>query len=178
MGKSLERCPQLVDVPNGSAIDPTRSRHPSLSHQHAKLACRDADRCCGFDLSKPEYDRQRWQYVDSCRRALHMLKFRKLDVVCGQVGKCCFRNEQQPWSGRAFGGRGERFDRSTLGRTLASRRHRLLEGSLRFDLVSDSGGGLWHSFIVRGPAFGCARAPRRCSCRAPGRTALARARAR
>jgi hypothetical protein len=71
MRKSLECCAQLVDVPNGPAINPAGTRHSSLLDEHPKLACRNADCGCSFDFAKAKYDWQKWQYVDSWGCALH-----------------------------------------------------------------------------------------------------------
>jgi hypothetical protein len=84
--KSLERCTQLVNIPDGSAIDSAGPWHPGFLHQRAKFACRDADRRCGLNLSEPEYDRQRWQYVDSCGHALHKCTLPNSSIsLCGYV---------------------------------------------------------------------------------------------
>ncbi len=67
MGKSLECGAQLVNVPNGSAVNAARPRHPSLLNEYPELACRDADCRCSLSLAKAKYDWQKWQYVELAR---------------------------------------------------------------------------------------------------------------
>jgi hypothetical protein len=73
VGQSLKCRTQLVNIPDGAAIDAAGRWHAHILDLRAKLAHRNADCRSSLELSEPEYHWQKWHHVNTCGRASHGL---------------------------------------------------------------------------------------------------------
>jgi hypothetical protein len=80
MWEGFEGSARLVYVPDCSAVDSARSRHPVVLDERTEFAFRNPDRR-RFNFSDPEYNWQKWQDGDSTRLIFHSVHWPRVKLL-------------------------------------------------------------------------------------------------